>query len=401
MFKLATPSGGRLMLGTPDLLRLKSRLAQLVSIDTENPPGREVEAVRYLAGELAAIGLGVETQEIMPGRANVVARLANGPGPVFAFNSHIDVVPAGEGWSRPAFQLAESNGRLYGRGACDAKGPIAAMLEAIELLVAHRSAWSGDLLAVFVADEEAQSRGAKAFAAGKPHVDLAVIGEPTSNMVASAHKGSLRPRVRVIGKTAHSGMPHLGINAILEAGRLLGLVSEFHQQDIGLRTHTLVGNASITVTRIDGGHADNVIPDRCEFLIDRRLLPGESEMRAVAEIEELLATARDRYGVNAEIVGFAPTTGGATETSSEEPLVVAALTAAAASCRAHQEPVGFPAACDLVHFRSLGAKGIVLGPGSLDVAHKPDEFVPVDELVRASCIYAETALSMMKQGSVR
>ena len=385
------------MAGIPDVSRLKARLARLVSIDTENPPGREVEAAAYLASELSGIGLTVETKEILPGRANVVARLANGPGPVFAFNSHIDVVPAGEGWSRPAFTLTEIDGRLYGRGACDAKGPIAAMLEAVELLAADRSRWTGELLAVFVADEEAQSRGAKAFAAGKPHVDLAIIGEPTSNVVASAHKGSLRPRVRVIGMTAHSGMPHLGVNAILNAGRLMGLIEEFHREDIGKRTHKLVGNASITVTRIDGGHADNVIPDRCEFLIDRRLLPGETEQDAVAEIEALLATASDRLGVRAEIAGFAPTTGGATETEAGEPLVVAAVAAAAAcGCGAHSGPVGFPAACDLVHFRSVGAKGVVLGPGSLDVAHKPDEFVPVDELVAAGRIYAETALRLMR-----
>lgn len=383
------------MPGIPNVSRLKARLAQLVSINTENPPGRELEAVAYLARELSDIGLLVETQEIMPGRANVVARLTNGAGPAFAFNSHIDVVPAGEGWSRPAFRLAEIDGRLYGRGACDAKGSIAAMLEAIELLAADRSTWSGELLAVFVADEEAQSRGAKAFAAGKPHVDLAIIGEPTSNVVASAHKGSLRPRVCVIGKTAHSGMPHLGTNAILNAGRLMGLIDEFHRQDIGKRTHKLVGSASITVTRIEGGHADNVIPDRCEFLIDRRLLPGETEQDAVAEIETLLATARDRLGVRAEIAGYAPTTGGATETDASEPLVVAAIEAAC-GCGAHPGPVGFPAACDLVHFRSVGAKGVVLGPGSLDVAHKPDEFVPVDELVAASRIYADTVLRLMR-----
>lgn len=298
------------MLVAADLTRMKGRLAQLVSINTENPPGQEVEAVAYLAHELSRIGLSVETQEILPGRSNVVARLGNGPGPIFAFNSHIDVVPAGDGWTRPALALTEADGRLYGRGACDAKGPIVAMIEAIELLVAERSAWSGDLLAIFVADEEAQSRGAKAFVASKPRIDLAIIGEPTSNVVASAHKGSLRPRIRVSGKTAHSGMPHLGINAILEAGRLMGLVTELHERDIKQRSHKLVGSASITVTRIEGGHADNVIPDRCEFLIDRRLLPGETEPQAIAEIEELLKVARDRLGIRAEIIGFAPTTGG-------------------------------------------------------------------------------------------
>ncbi|MGH6953912.1 MAG: M20/M25/M40 family metallo-hydrolase, partial [Alphaproteobacteria bacterium] len=190
-----------------DEARMAVTLERLVALDTENPPGRELEAARFLAAELESLGLSVDSKEFSPGRANVWGRLENGPGPVFCFNSHIDVVPAGEGWSRAPFKLVEQDGRLYGRGACDAKGPIVAMLEAARLLAAAADSWRGTLLLVFVADEEVASLGAKDYVKDKPGIDFAVIGEPTSNAPVIAHKGSLRPIVRVAGRTAHSGTP--------------------------------------------------------------------------------------------------------------------------------------------------------------------------------------------------
>jgi len=390
-----------MMNGAPDKARMFERLEQLVALNTENPPGRELEAARYLGRALAGIGLTVNVDEIEAGRANVIGRLENGDGPVFAFNSHIDVVPAGDGWSTDPFSLSERDGRLYGRGSCDAKGPIVGMLEAIEILAAERQRWSGTLLAAFVADEEVESRGAKAYVKGAPRIDLAVIGEPTSNIPVTAHKGSLRPIVRVSGQTAHSGTPDLGINAILKAARLLSMIEDHHRV-VARRSHPLVGSASLTVTRISGGHADNVVPDRCEFMIDRRMVPGEDEATAIEEIESLLARARADYGVQASIIAFKPTTGGATETAADHPIVRAALAAATDHGVPEPHPAGFQGGCDLVHFRSVGAQGIVLGPGTLAVAHKPDEFVPIDEFLNASLIYRDIALRMLhKRGAMR
>ncbi|MFK8253251.1 M20 family metallopeptidase [Ancylobacter terrae] len=378
-----------------DVARMKRELAELVALRTENPPGREIEAALYLRDRLAPLGFAITIDEYKPGRANVEARLANGPGPVFAFNTHMDVVPAGEGWSSDPFALREADGRLYGRGACDCKGPLAAMLEAVRLMAADRAQWSGTLLAVFVADEEVASEGARLYASRKPAIDFAVVGEPTSNSVYSAHKGSLRPLVRVHGVPAHSGSPHLGENAILRAGQLLGLVAEAHETDVRHRTHPLVGGASLTVTRIQGGHADNVLPGACDLLLDRRLVPGEDEDAVKADIAALLDLAHRRFGLRADILEWKPTTGGATETAADRPVVLASL----AACRAHgiaaPGPFGFQGACDLVHFRSTGAEGVVIGPGSLSVAHKADEFVPVDEFVTSALIYRDIALTML------
>ncbi len=376
-------------------------LEALVAIDTQNPPGREVEAVARLADELKRIGLSVTTQEFRPGRANVVAEFVNGDGPTFCFNSHVDVVPAGTGWQSDPHRLTRRDGRLYGRGACDAKGPIAAMTSAVESLVAQRERWSGRLMAVFVADEEVASDGARHYVAGGPEIDWAVIGEPTSNSVVTAHKGSLRPLVRVHGETAHSGTPHLGVNAIFRAARLLGL-AEDHAATLAARTHPLCGQASLTVTRVQGGLADNVVPDATDFLLDRRMVPGEAEADARAEIAALLALAKDRFGVQAEVVEWRPTTGAAGETAADRPIVPAAL----AACGRHGGDGvhlhGFMGGCDLVHFRSVGADGVVIGPGSLAVAHKPDEYVPEEELMAAVLVYRDTALAMLhRDGATR
>lgn len=375
--------------------RVVELLAQLVAIDTQNPPGREIDAADLVAARLTDIGLAVEIDGFAPGRANVIGRLDNGPGPTLAFNTHLDTVPAGGGWSSDPFLLDSRDGHLYGRGACDCKGPLAAMIEAVRLLAGDRDAWSGTLLAVFVADEEIGSAGARRFAASGRPVDLAIVGEPTGNRPVIAHKGSLRPLLRVHGRTAHSGSPDAGENAILQAARLLACVPEAHAR-LRDRTHPLVGAASLTVTRITGGHADNVIPDRCEALLDRRLVPGETEETALAEIRAMLEAAAAPTGIRWEIAECRPTTGGATEIAADHPLVVATVDA----CRAHgiadTRPYGFGGACDLVHFRAMGAAGLVLGPGDLAVAHQPDEFVPWDELVKSVLIYRDVAQAMLR-----
>ena len=376
-------------LATPEAL-----LERLVAIDTQNPPGGEVEAAELLRDLLSKIGFDAVTDEYASGRANVIGKIDNGPGPVFAFNTHLDVVPTGGDWTRPPLQLTRDGGRLYGRGSNDAKGPLAAMVCASNRLAADRKSWSGTLLTVFVGDEEVASEGAKHYAAGRPEVDFAVIGEPTSNHVVSAHKGSLRPLVRVRGQTAHSGTPELGINAIFQAARLLALL-EAHAAEVSRKLHPLCGSSSLTVTRALGGHADNVVPDAFEFLIDRRLVPGESEETAKTEIEGLLEEARKKQGIEAEILEWRPTTGGPTETSEDHQIVQAALAASGDHGGDGGRTYGFQGGCDLVHFRSVGAAGIVLGPGDLAVAHKPDEFVPISELQSALSIYESIARRML------
>jgi acetylornithine deacetylase/succinyl-diaminopimelate desuccinylase family protein len=383
------------MLASPDEGRMKRELAMLVGFRTENPPGRELEAAEFLAGLLEQDGFEVSLDEYKPGRANVVAKLENGSGPFFALNTHMDVVPAADGWSSDPFALREDAGRLYGRGACDAKGSLIAMIEALRLLKADRTRWRGTLLGVFVADEEAASEGAKHFAAAHPRIDYAVIGEPTSNETVIAHKGSLRPWVRVHGASTHSGTPERGRNAIYDAAHIIEAVAAHHRDVVSLRKHLLVGQASLTITRAAAGVADNIVPDRCDLLLDRRMIPGEDEVEVKREITRLLSAAAERLGIRAEVIGYKPTTGGSAETPPDHPIVAASIHASRRN-GATGRTLGFEGACDLVHFHAVGARGTVIGPGSLTQAHKPDEFVPVNEFIAASRIYREIAMQLLR-----
>lgn len=391
-------------MGSPDIVRMKADLAMLVAIDSQNPPGGEAEMAADVGRLLAAEGLSIEIDEYRPGRVNLVATLANGAGPVFAFNTHMDVVPVGTGWTSDALTVRDADGRLYGRGTCDCKGTLVAMIEAIRMLAARKAEWSGTVLGVFVADEEVASEGAKHFAAKhfattRPAIDYVVVGEPTSNGIAIAHKGSLRPLVRVYGIAAHSSTPELGKNAIYEAARLISLIEEYHRDVVRHRRHPLVGSASLTITRANAGVADNVMPASVDLLLDRRMVPGEDEAAVKAEIVQLLAEAEARLGVRAEILEYRPTTGGSAETPIEHPIVRAAVAASRTHGATSAEPTGFPGACDFVHFRTIGAQGVVVGPGELAVAHKPDEYVPTDQFVAASLIYRDIALAMLGRGA--
>ena len=378
----------------PDVARLAHLLERLVAIDTQNPPGRETEAAALLASELEAIGFATEIRPLAEGRANVVGRIDNGAGPCFAFNSHMDTVPAGGGWTSDPFRLTERDGKLFGRGACDAKGPVVAMVEAGRLLASQRDSWRGTLVLMFVADEEIDGGGSRALAKQQPKPDLIVIGEPTNNAVFAAHKGCLRPLIRAKGKAAHSGRPELGVNAILAASRLMSLF-DARDRELRAQTHPLVGHASLSVTRIAGGIGDNVIPENCEIVLDRRLLPGETLDAALDDLHALLTRAKRDHGVEAEIAAIR-TRAGSAETALDDPLVTNAVAISRAHGVTFPQPGGLTGGCDLVHFHDVGAVGIVLGPGSLDVAHQPDEYVPKDDLARAALIYRDIAVAMMR-----
>jgi acetylornithine deacetylase/succinyl-diaminopimelate desuccinylase family protein len=379
-------------MSAPDEGGIVALLERLVGFDTQNPPGQEAAAAGMLADTLRGYGMEASARTVVAGRANAVGILRNGAGPTIVLNSHIDTVPVGTGWTGDPLKLVERNGLLYGRGACDAKGPIVAMAEACRMLAADMAAWRGTLIAAFSADEELNGTGSQAVAAEFPPFDAVIVGEPTDNAVLAAHRGCLRPLIRVHGQTAHSSRPHLGINAIDGAARLLGAIRAY-DRELSTRSHPLVGCACVSATRIDGGFADNIIPDRCDIVLDRRLLPGEDIDTAMAELHALLERARDGADVIAELVQVRAAAGGS-ETPVSSPIVQAALAAAA---RHGASPVagGLTGGCDLVHFRATGSPGIVLGPGSLDLAHKPDEYVPREALTQASLIYRDTALALL------
>jgi acetylornithine deacetylase/succinyl-diaminopimelate desuccinylase family protein len=384
----ANESPSKALVGAIAAEEVTRTLVELIRRPSPNPGGTEADVAAFVADYCRGLGLDVQIVGIAPGRPNVVARLrGRSDGPTVVLNSHLDTVPASSGWTEDPFGGSVHDGRVWGLGACDAKGQIAAMLAALRALVESRPSLAGELVLTAVIDEEAGSIGSRAVARDLGHVDYAVIGEPTRLEVGIAHRGGVRPRIIVEGKAAHSSMPDLGINAIVKM-RLIIEGLERYAERVGQRRHPLIGPATASITMISGGRNESAIPDRCELILDRRMVPGESEEAVVAEIEAVLreAAARDPE-LRVRIDGFRPVSGPASETPRDARLVGLAVEAVEA-VTAGARIAGMTFGCDMSHFRAIGAEGVVLGPGDIARCHKPDEYIGIDELVMGAGVYA-------------
>jgi succinyl-diaminopimelate desuccinylase len=366
-------------------------LRELVRIDTTNPPGNEVAAARMLASWLDRRRIECRIDEFEPGRANLFAEIcAIRPGRSMMLNAHLDVVPSGKGWSRDPFSADLVDGVIWGRGTADSKGSLAAMAAALARLAGDRASFSGSVQLTAVADEEANSRGAKHLVQEGHRPDAVVVGEPTDLRLMTAHKGSLRPIVEVIGRSSHAALPQYGLNAVEGVAKLLSDLDALRGR-MAKRAHPLVGDPTIVPVLIQGGEAPNMVPRSCRVTFDRRLVPGETEDTVTAEFDHWLREFEAAAGgVNARIVEFAPSTGGPSETSADHPFVLA--------CQAGLADVGLPTElsglmvnCDMSAFRAAGIPAVACGPGSPDVMHGRDEHVAVEALDRAVCVYEAIA----------
>lgn len=372
--------------------RTASILQDLVRVRSQNPVDGEGMVAQYVGVFLQRLGLEVAIQEVLPGRSNVIGRLRGSGGPVLAFNTHMDTVPEGNGWSRDPFGAEIVEGRLYGRGSVDAKGPLAAFLAAIEALVTADIRLSGDILMTAVVDEETSSSGARRLVP-TIRADMAVIGEPTSLQVGIAHRGSLRPVLAVTGRTAHSSRPDQGVNAIYQS---IPIIEAFrtYAESLKSRSHPLCGSPSAAITTMAAGIAENVIPGRCEMTLDRRLIPGEDESEVMAEINEVLEEVkRVRPDVQVQVERTIPTTGGPSELDLEHPLVKMALEASSQASRRPASVMGLSGACDMTHFSAHGIPCLVVGPGDSSQAHQPDEHMDTRELYDGAVTYSLLALA--------
>jgi acetylornithine deacetylase/succinyl-diaminopimelate desuccinylase family protein len=373
--------------------RTAAILRDLVMARSQNPADGEGLVAGYVADFLKRLGLEVTTQEVMPGRSNVIGRLRGTGGPVLAFNTHMDTVPEGNGWSHDPFGGEIVDGQLYGRGSVDAKAPLAAFLAAVEGLVTAEVRLRGDLLMTAVVDEEASSSGARKLVPSI-QADMAVIGEPTGLQVGIAHRGSFRPIVVVTGRTAHSSRPDQGVNAIYQS---IPVIEAFraYADALKARSHPLCGSPSAAITVMAAGIAENVIPGRCELTLDRRMIPGEVESDVMKEVRNLLEDVkRARPDIKVEVERTIPTTGGPSELDAGHPFVQMALEASAQGLGRPTSIVGLSGACDMTHFRAQGIPCLVLGPGDSAQAHQPDEHMDIQELNRGAITYSLLAMAV-------
>lgn len=367
--------------------RLVDRLRTLVSTPSENPPGNEAEVAEIVRGYCEALGLSTSLHEGAPGRPSVVARWEGGPGPTIGYCSHIDVVPAGDPdlWTEDPFSARIEGDTLHGRGACDAKGPVAAALEAVDAL--RRANWepAGTLELELVADEEAMGFKGAGYLVEQGLIapSMAIIGEPTSLRVVRAQRGACWLTVKTKGVATHGSAPERGVNAIKHMAEIVLRLEETLPEV----NHPVLGGPSINVGMIRGGVKVNIVPASCEINIDRRSVPGESKDDVLASIQAAVDLARERFPELEADISFdfyaAPF-----EIPPDSRLVQDASRAVEDATGKPAELVGFRGASDARFLAEAGAEVIVLGPGDIALAHTARESVPLIEVETAAGAYA-------------
>jgi len=367
--------------------RLIGRLETLVRTPSENPPGEEAEAARVAANYCEALGFDVSLHELDPGRPSVVAKKVFGDGPTLCYCSHIDVVPAGEHdlWQHPPYAAHISDGQMHGRGSSDAKGPIAAALEAIEALNALGADLTGTFELALVADEEAMGFKGAAFLVEDEIVrpDLTIIGEPTALRIVRAQRGPCWLRVVTRGQAAHGSAPERGVNAIMHMAEIVSHLEET-LPDI---THDVVGGPSINVGTIQGGVKVNVVPAYCIAEIDRRSIPGETQESVVASIQAAIDMAARRYPeIDATIE--LPIYGKPFEVRDDSAVLASMIEAVTETKGVKAEVMGFRGSSDARFFDEAGSDVVVCGPGDITVAHTAREYIDLAELEQGAVAYA-------------
>jgi acetylornithine deacetylase len=373
------------------------RLRDLVAIESVNPfmdPSGSGEAgvAEYLATAFQGVGLEVERREVYPGaagrpaRQNLVARLAGrGRGPGLVLEAHMDTVPAVAGQTDP-FVPRIADGHLAGRGACDCKGAMAAMVEALARVARGGERPPRDVWFIGAVDEEHTHTGIAALVAEGVTAAGAVVGEPTDLAVVVAHKGTVRFRLHVTGKAAHSSRPTEGVNAVLKMAALLRGLDERLPVRFAARRHARVGIPTWNPGRMAGGLQPNIVPDAAWVDIDRRLVPGETPASALAEIREAALEIAGAEGTLEFRIDQPYLATDPLETPDDAPVALAAR-AAVQAAGGDGRLAGVPYGTDGSVLARAGIPAVILGPGSIDLAHTARESVPLDQVVAAVGIY--------------
>ncbi len=350
-------------------------LADLVAIDSVNPtlvPGAAGEAAggRRIIEELDAIGLVVEVQVVAPGRPNVVGTLrGRAPGRSLMLCGHIDTVGV-SGMDAP-FDPVLKDGRLYGRGAQDMKGGVAAMIDAVRVIAEGGGLDAGDVIVACVVDEEHSSIGADALVT-RWRADAGVVTEPTDLDIAICHKGFAWSEIVTTGRAAHGSRPADGVDAIVHMGRVL---VELGALDAALQAgarHPRLGSASLHASIVQGGHELSSYPDRCALQIERRTIPGEPAGALDREVDAILArlAADDPAfrGAAAPMFARPPY-----EIDPVHPLPGMLIgTARAAGCRA--DTIGMSFWTDAAALAAAGIPSVLFGPAGAGL-HSIEEWV--------------------------
>ena len=397
----------------------------LVRIPTTNPPGEHYEdCARLLGDRLAANGFDVAyiRAEGAPGdsdrypRINVIARREGSrAGPTVHFNSHIDVVEPGSGWTLDPFAASVRDGRIYGRGTCDMKGGLASSVIAVEALLAQYPDLPGTLEISGTVDEESGGYGGVAYLAERgyfspPRVDHVIIPEPLNkDRVCLGHRGVWWAEIETHGRMAHGSMPFLGDCAVRHMGAVLEAFEHKLQPLLASKRTSMpvvpdgAKSSTLNINSLHGGQSEEfdglpspVVPDSCRMIIDRRFLIEEDLVDVKAEVAALLdelKSSREKFDYRLrDLFEVIPSM-----TESTAPVASTVAAAIREVLRIEPQFVVSPGTYDQKHIDRIGRLKdcIAYGPGILDLAHQPDEYVGIDDMVDSAKVMALAALRLL------
>ncbi|MFB3887812.1 MAG: M20 family metallopeptidase [Thermodesulfobacteriota bacterium] len=412
-----------------ELIQLTQDLIRIPSVRRQGPEGGEEEVALFVAHLLEEMGLDVVVEEVEPRSLNVIAVLeGQEEGPCLMFECHTDVVTEGDAseWKYGPYEGRLVGDRIYGRGACDTKGNLAAAVMAIQAINQSSIPFKGKILLGILVDEEGMMGGVKHFIrqGWANGVHAAMICEPVDNHLCISQKGALRAELVTSGKMAHGAMPLTGFNPVPPMVSILERIKQLEEEEIERRGRDpFLGYPSITPTvlqaPVKGEPQLNVIPQQCRALLDIRTIPGQSHevlKKALADIVENeersirdslesgpLKEIREQFqkglskGVSFQVRLHVFEDRPWTKTSREEPLV-RAVSRAYRSITG-QEPIydGVPGATDGTFLSAwAGIPIVTLGAGKWMIPHQKDEWVSVEDLHLTAKIYAASALEFLK-----
>lgn len=359
--------------------------AELVRIDSRNPslapdgPG-ERACVLALRTILDAQGFRTELLEGTPARPSLVARIGSGAGRSIMLNGHLDTVQT-DGMTHAPFGAEQRDGKLWGRGAADMKGGVAAMCAAAARAHAQGTL-HGEVIITAVADEEWGSIGTREVIARGIRADAVVVTEPTDLTVAPAHKGFAWYTITVHGRAAHGSSHAIGIDAIRHAGHVLVALDALDNGLLTTITHPLLGRASLHASFVEGGLGMSTYPDRCVIRLERRTVPGETPEQALAQIQlavDAVAARVPNFRAEVALENSRPPS----DLAVDHPLVttlVAATTATGTTARVD----GVSYWSDAALFNEAGMPTLCYGPGDIALAHGAIEWIPTAEITRVT-----------------
>ena len=372
-------------MSAPPVIQTLADLVRINSVNSAYEGGAgEREIATWVRRFFEQRGIEVWEQEVFPCRPNVIARLpGRDPSRRVILEAHMDTVSV-QGMSIAPFEPRVENGRLFGRGSCDTKAGLAAMMHAVASLHEEGVRPPCEVWMAAVVDEEFSYRGVVKLCEDLT-AHAALVAEPTGLRAIIAGKGVLRWRIVVRGKAAHSSKPHLGVNAISHAARIVLAIEEDHAR-LAAKVHPLLGSATVNVGMIHGGVQVNFVPDACAIEIDRRLLPGESGPAVLAHYQGLLDELKGQHPTLDAVMEPPRIMDEAMETAADSaPARLASAVLAEMGLDARLG--GVPFGSDASKLSREGIPSLIIGPGSIDQAHAAVEFVEITQVEQAAEFY--------------